>query len=824
MASFVERATLIVDDKSSQKLSKVERAVKSLTKSAQKAQKTLPKIKIAISAAEISRIDRAARALERLSAASRTMRGNSVSARFNGNTRAVQAHTRALRELSAAQRQVSGGAAIRPTSVPSVGRRAVGGFDHNVAGEGLARTFLRVAAYSFAFQVQSAVAQGIKQGFTERDVGDTRLALQKLSANQQSGVQSVATQIARDGTGVLSRGAAAGLIAEVIPVVRGDVDLAGKMVASLDRVIALQVAQGETVENAVESAINIAKVSEQTGRLTDASGNFDDVGFTKFATLLTGAMAQGGKEITAQLVRGITKSLRTSKLTLDDRGFLAALAIGEEVGTTAGVGINQLIKQLTGERIKKKQLNQLADFGLIGLKEVRSGTVGSSKRTTTVADGTVDERLLRENPVAWIRKNVIPVMRREGFDPNDTVDAAKFAGLITSDRTATEALTQMIIRNEELRTWIDSALKLQQSAPELQAINDASGLVSMSSARAQLVSALGETANAFESVLIPAMNGVASIAERIAAFVAGPDGQGSLRNGAAAIALGGLGIAGGVQAGKGLLSSFSGLPANTTAVSANTAALNRLTALMGGTGTGKGKGKKSAAKRIGLGASAGALGAAIALPEIADFSKSAGTALGEFIGKRVLGRSDQEQAAATAAAQAANEQNAKAISGFIGSLFGSGQEVKTAALQSQASVSEIKNEIALISQEIANRKQALPDPAHATDFKLGMLSEERAQLQAELNTLQASMGQHSQSLTSVFNQGAEQMRQIGPTITNAAEQFGPRAGAGMMPFATQFGNAAGEAAASRLSGVTIGIRSPNAGANTGANVALEGAG
>lgn len=46
MATFVEKAVLMIDDKSSRKLSKIERAMKDLNKQAQLLEKRLPKIKL----------------------------------------------------------------------------------------------------------------------------------------------------------------------------------------------------------------------------------------------------------------------------------------------------------------------------------------------------------------------------------------------------------------------------------------------------------------------------------------------------------------------------------------------------------------------------------------------------------------------------------------------------------------------------------------------------------------------------------------------------------------------------------------------------------
>jgi len=60
----------------------------------------------------------------------------------------------------------------------------------------------------------------------------------------------------------------------------------------------------------------------------------------------------------------------------------------------------------------------------------------------------------------------------------------------------------------------------------------------------------------------------------------------------------------------------------------------------------------------------------------------------------------------------------------------------------------------------------------------------------------------------VFSQSAFELMQVGPTIENAAAQFGPIAGQGMLSSAAQFGAIAGAAAAAAMGGVTITARAP----------------
>jgi len=71
-------------------------------------------------------------------------------------------------------------------------------------------------------------------------------------------------------------------------------------------------------------------------------------------------------------------------------------------------------------------------------------------------------------------------------------------------------------------------------------------------------------------------------------------------------------------------------------------------------------------------------------------------------------------------------------------------------------------------------------------------------------------GEAVRLLSDTFNQSAFELMQVGPTIENAAAQFGPIAGQGMLSSAAQFGAIAGAAAAAAMGGVTITARAPAA--------------
>lgn len=598
MTSYVEEAVFSVRDRATPEIRRINRELQNLERTA----KGLSRTRIGF---DMSGVDRAISKVRSLSSDIRAMpKTRSVAVKLTGadiverRVSSLMSKINAIPASRTVNLGVTGGAVPGVPAASSTGGRGS-------LGVGFDRAISRMAD-RIVYAVEGAIIRGFEQGATDRDISDTRISLQDLTAGQRGEVQRSIDSLSSEFL-TFSRGQIQGVISELIPVVRGEGDALEPLTREVLKLAELQVSLGEDAASAIESAFKFAKAGEQSGKFTDPSGDVDLEKIGSFFDILKRAVIDFGVEIDATLIRTLTKSLRTAKFSLDDRGLLTAILLAEESGSTAGVGINQAIKQLSGERIAKKQRSFAADVGLIELEEVQTGTEGGKPVIEFLPRGTKEEELLRENPVAWVKKYVIPVMREQGFDPNNPTSASQFAGKITSDRTATEALTTFIIRADEIEKTVDRALVKDVSDERIGGVQDKSLLLSFNKARSQLISVMGEVANSMEGVLIPAFELVADAANVVSNFLARSESPA----GVAAVAVGGAAVAGGaVVAGKKALSALSPgssalLKSSAMLDSAAAALLKAAKSLSSGDG---GDGKK---KKGFLGKAAGVAGALI---------------------------------------------------------------------------------------------------------------------------------------------------------------------------------------------------------------------
>lgn len=843
MANFVERATLIVSDQSSASINKINKSLSELFRTANK----LSSIRI-----NLRGLDRIQSQVNNLTAKLKQTERVPLKIQLTGlresDVSKVKKLTAALRDY----RKVAAGLPgvnipapnvpapppqprqprqPRPVAPPPglVQRQLV-----NINVRPLENVLNGFVA-RLGSTIESAIISGFKRGTSDIDVAETRLALQNVTPQERG----LATQVARaisEQFPTVSRGAALGLVSELFPVVRGQNEAIQPIANQLAQFAQLRVALGESAEQAINSSIELAKAGEQMGAFTDATGKVDIAGVEKFFATINRAFALIGKEATPELVRGLTKSLRTSKFGLDERGLLTALFLAEESGTTAGVGINQAIKQLSGERVQKKQLARLMELGLITSKEVEAGKVGNQTVTELVGGGAIDEAQLRSNILQWVVDNVIPKARDAGFDVSNPVEAARFAGEITSDRTATEALTSLLIRANELQSQVDRALGLDVSPERLQGVTDASLLVSLSAASEQFTSVLGEVGNSLSGVLIPAANGAASVLQQIASFIAGPDGEGSATRSAAAAAGAGALAFGALKGGGALLNFFNPLNASAgllskaaAELSAAAAAIRMANGLSAGNGLGgmPGDGPGGKPGRQGL-APRGFLMSLIGGGILTALTVQSM----DVQAVDLRGMTPEQKTKAIADAKARGDAQERSlnlqIEGMLKSVFGetfTNMLVKTVAEQDAekksaveraapemqaAAITDLKSQIANLTAQIATQRAEEKIPGTA-DFAVQGLEQQRAVLEGQLVTMSADLAAADAGFAATFATGSQQAgTAVSTGLTGGAQTAAP--------WLTQAIVAGGQQAAAALSAAIS-----NAAANVRINVNQQAA-
>lgn len=597
MASFTETATLKVVDQSSKEIRAINRDLAKLFKTADRAKKSLKGFgSVKINTGQISLANRSLQGLQRTA----TKTQKSLQLMSNVRMQPLATGIRSLKQMELQARATA-------NAVAGIGRGANGrirgggrmgppggGGSVTVQYGGL-QSFLNGFVGRLGSTIESSIISGFSKGARGVDLAQNRQKL--ITPAQRAQNNLAATEIANRNP-QFARYQVLATMGEVAPAVGNDPTNTATVTEMLLQYSKALMVAGATSEQATDNLQKLSKALGMTSTLLDQNGNFDRQGTQNFVDVIVQETITGGREMTPELIAQLAKYSRTTGKTLNQEGWRTLLFLGEDYGSSAGVGLNQMVKQLTGERVQKKQLARMMELGLMGSKEVKSGTVGGKIKTETVATGVVEENLLRSDPARWIRQVLFPVMKKNGvdltnqdavknfvggftsefdqLDPN--VRAAKAAGEITSDRTATDILTTLITNIGEVEQR--RRIAQERGNVDIDAIMAGSLVNQWDVAATQLVSAAGEVTNSLKDGLLPALKLVSDSARSVAAFLAG-DGDGNPV--AAAAAVGGAGVVGlaAYKGAKGLLGGF-GLSASAVALDGSAAALTRAAIALGG--------------------------------------------------------------------------------------------------------------------------------------------------------------------------------------------------------------------------------------------------
>lgn len=685
------------------------------------------------------------------------------------------------------------------------------------------RTLLNSAITRMGTAIENALINGVKKGFSQQDVADTRGRLLGQTPAEQAVTTEAGARVARRQR-VVTNAQGQMLVTENIPITRGNQQQAEFLANQQADFVALAVAQGQSADAAAESAVKYSKVADQVGALSDAAGNFDASAATEFFGFLKASGAVLGKEIDAALIATTFRNARVSKQTLGTnvRGTGTLLQLAEESGPSAAVGLNQLIKQLGGTGVAKAQFAKQAEIGLITTKEVTIGGVGGKPQTRTVVDKAVDEELRRTDTNEFVTKNIIPAMRREGLDPNNAVDAANFAGKVVSDRTAIDTLTTLILRNQDIdRTNDQIEARNRTFGADQQGIIDKSALVSFQEVSSQATNLLGQIANSLKGTFVPALEAASSVLNGLSNLVAGGTPEGN------ATALGGTALAGlgAFKAGTAIMGKLNPFSASATALTGSATALNSAAAALtraaiasgasnapGGIGGAMPRTGQSPSAKLPQGLTGGLIGTISSLAVGSMVVTDAAFQMSQATDMTKMTPEQKEKTAAEGRIkQVAQDASAnRAIEGFLDATIGKSwtdflvkrqsefeAELKPAVAKSPAAVAaeqatvkqadqteaqRLTTEITKLTTQIQTNKANEKIPGTSDIVNSGL------ETQKQTLTMQLqSLTQANTNFATTFDTGAQQINNginngitgAIPTLTQAGSTFGQNANAGI---------------------------------------------
>lgn len=403
MGSFVESATLRINDQSSAKLNKLTASLRAMQKAAQSLQRTTGKAFNVRT--NTTQIGRAVRDLSRLNAALKNTSKTQISPRVN-----MAGVGRLSSRLERVQQQIR---RINNQSVGPNGGGVGGGRGGNGQGNGngnnrggvfgrFPRNIMPILGLSAGYDV----ANGVRTA--ARTAGSATLAVQSERSQQQilgwtAQEMMELDKAASDATrGMLNLTKTQALASARNLKTAGTT---GDALTQLTRVAS----QSEAALTPIWGKDAARRITESNIKIADLAGALDDVG--KGSRLLEAGAAiqlRGGEDFN---FKTFLAAIRTSgaAMSLSAEGMVNFASAVDEQGQRAGSGLARFTKVLTipleqagkGGGVAKGTVKALTDSG------IRTGA------------GANDDRLLREDPGQWIRKNILPVLVKNGVNIDD---------------------------------------------------------------------------------------------------------------------------------------------------------------------------------------------------------------------------------------------------------------------------------------------------------------------------------------------------------------------------------------------------------------------
>lgn len=509
MASFTEQATLKIQDEATGQISRINAALRNLRKTAASLKSQRINFNVNDSA-----IAKAAAGVKHLASDLKSVRSTRIN--VSANVSAAQRQINALRQQAG-----------RPVSmaVNARGQRNFGG-----AAGGITQNLSSTAISGIGHAVAHAVAQATREGVNDSDIGKTSLALKQLSPEQMTASRQAITQLGKDkaalpGGTLYNTGQRTKLFSEALGVTNNNVEAATALTSGMEELTRSAVAMGQSFRDAEEGAISYGKAAEMMGRTTfhegPQKGQFDEAGLKKTFEYFQKIQPDIGREMTGSFTRQIAKYLGPARFAMSDRALGAVLMMGEEEGTRAAVGWRQATKQLSGQGVKKAQLENLKQAGLITTEEKHKGTSGGRKETTSAVKDVKDRELLQKDLPKYVAEKIAPLAAKYNLDVTKPGDAVALAQKFASDTTAVETIAALLYRSQEIQQKLDTADKRSGDVEMIRRITQGSVRTTLTGLENQLQGVMGEGVMALAPVLTPALQsistGMQSISETIKA-------------------------------------------------------------------------------------------------------------------------------------------------------------------------------------------------------------------------------------------------------------------------------------------------------------------
>lgn len=205
--------------------------------------------------------------------------------------------------------------------------------------------------------------------------------------------------------------------------------------------VANRVAYGLTA-NEGYSAIKAAEML--TAQRKDMSPEQKEEAVASRLELINKVMGGSGGKIRPGDVLQFAKTAQASKFSLSEQGIYHLAPILQELGgMRTGTSLMSLMQNLANGRMTHASAQNMMAMGLLDPGKVEYDKVGRVKRA--LPGSTVDSDLLREDPVAWVEKHVMPKLKGKSQAQQDQV-----INSILSNRTAAGLVATIVAQHARI--------------------------------------------------------------------------------------------------------------------------------------------------------------------------------------------------------------------------------------------------------------------------------------------------------------------------------------------------------------------------------------
>lgn len=603
MASFVESATLVVKDSSTAPINKINAALKKLQATA----KSLKSIKIDIKVNDAG-IKKATASLRQFQQQLKLSKSAGSALRMNVNTGSLKSATSAVRGMTSAMKTLNtaarirvntGGiaqarnqlnalraAARRPIAVntqagagggrlpPPGGRRALPAPGAPAGPSMFGRLAGATGRIVVDLSQQSLRALGratlhaTKEGYDQADIAQTKMGLRQMGPEERTATAEAVDRIQADQRASKSgmffnRAQTQSLYAESLGITNADPKAAEHLMGQAIALAKTGYAVNQSFEQARTGALDFIKTGEQMGKLTDlTTGAYDPAKAEKYFDAMRLATIQVGEEFTGQRWRTMVQSMGPAKYGQDTKGIITSALLMEEMGSRAGTGMQMALKNLTGNVLTKKKVQNLEKMGLLTTEESKVGSVGGQSIMEIVGKNAKNEEELRSNFAGWISGTVLPKARAMGLMPKldektgqpereaTAKEVGRLSEMITSGK-GTDIMTGVLKNIIQLEKSISQAVERKGDVATTEETLAGSGRLAYKGVETELQDVMGQIAKKADPIMLPLAKGLSStmsdIADKAATGkIGGTDILKALAAGGGALA--GVGLTSGMRA------------------------------------------------------------------------------------------------------------------------------------------------------------------------------------------------------------------------------------------------------------------------------------